>query len=50
MQRKKCRKGKKPKPFPLTEGLRKLFETVPPDLTSRVFVNPKKGKGESPII
>jgi integrase len=26
-------KGKKPKPFPLTEGLKNLFSTVPPNLT-----------------
>jgi integrase len=37
-------KGKKPKPFPLTEGLKNLFATVPPNLTSRVFVNPRTGR------
>jgi integrase len=40
-------KGKKPKPFPLTEGLKNLFKTVPPNLSSRVFVNPRTGRAYS---
>lgn len=43
-------KGKKPKPFPLTEGLKHLFDIVPPNLTPRVFVNPRTGREYSTHI
>ncbi len=43
-------KGKKPKPFPLTEGLKHLFDMIPPNLTPRVFVNPRTGREYSTHI
>lgn len=37
-------KGKKPKPGPLTQSLKNLFDIIPPNVTPRVFVNPRTGR------